>query len=635
MKTLTLFFSLLISVSVCFSQRIEEIPTSGLHLVDGWKWISLDNVNFKEVGYNDKAWISIRPFDDITNLKILQESPIGWLRLRFTISEEIVIQNLAVVYKQIGLSEVYINGILVKTIGEPDSTFQDISGIPLPNYLVNGENVIAIRYIPPKISFWVRNFYKSNSAIKVLICEVENIEEGLESVSLRSVESQFSGYFKAGVFFMLTLLHLPLYFSNRKQKANLYLGLYALVTFLLLFIENQTFLWVRNLSLRNSLSGLCMVLHPLAMLFGFLSITSLVGFRKNGVFWLAIVTCLGSMPLMIRPYDNAVVYGLIIPTILVGILVVVICWKKVREGKQPYAFALFLASLIFVVNYSLYILAISYISHWDSYKIITEFTFSTSILAIPLALSYYLAKDFTIRGKIAEKNLIDFKRVSDENKRILLHKNEELEAALLEGQTTERKRMASDLHDNLGGMLSSLRWGVESIDRNNLDKKEKEVYSYVKETLDNAYNQVRFISHNLLPDELKKEGLKNALSHLIAKLNKSNKIQFSLNFKGVSYSLNSKKELELYSICLELINNVLKHSEAKNVVIGFEDEPNKSVFTFKDDGKGYSETEKEGKGLKSIAERIAALNGVWTKENDGGTIHRFEIPNNLSSIKTT
>lgn len=626
MKTLTLLISLVLLINAAFSQRIEKIPISGIELVQGWKWTPLDSANFKEVSYNDKTWTSIHPSDDITHLKVLNESSVGWLRLSFTISENIAVQSLVIVYKQIGLSDVYINGVLAKSI--IDKSVQDISGIPLSNYLVNGQNVIAIRYTPPKISFWVRNFYKSNPAIKVLICEVENISLGLESVSLRSVESQFSGYFKAGVFFMLTLFHLPLYFSHKKQKANLYLGLYALVTFLLLFIENQSFLWVRNLSIRNMLSGLCMVLHPLAMLFGFLSITNLVGFKKDGIFWLALATCLGSMPLMIRPYDNAVVYGLIIPTIVVGVLVVIICWKKTIEGKQPYAFALFLASLIFVINYSLYILAISYLSHWPSYKIITEFTFSTSILAIPLALSYYLAKDFTIREKIAEKNLSDFIRVSDENKSILLHKNEELEAALLEGQTTERKRMASDLHDNLGSTLSSLRWGLESIDRNNLDKREKEVYLYVQETLDNAYNQVRFISHNLLPDELKKEGLKNALSQLLAKLNKGNQIHFSSHLEGLNNLLNPKVELELYSICLELINNVLKHSQAKNVTISFENEPNKLVFTFKDDGKGYSETETEGKGLKSIGERIVALNGVWTKEKDGGTIHRFEIPNN-------
>ncbi len=146
--------------------------------------------------------------------------------------------------------------------------------------------------------------------------------------------------------------------------------------------------------------------------------------------------------------------------------------------------------------------------------------------------------------------------------RILIRKNEEFRAALLQGQTLERQRIAADLHDNLGSTLSSLRWSLEAIDTTKLTAPEQAVYATLNQQVCQAYDDVRLLSHNLLPDELAKQGLFATLTNLIDKLNRNTSVRFSLVLPNPPKRMDSRIEFELYSICLELLNNTLKHANA-------------------------------------------------------------------------
>ncbi len=211
---------------------------------------------------------------------------------------------------------------------------------------------------------------------------------------------------------------------------------------------------------------------------------------------------------------------------------------------------------------------------------------------------------------------------------MLKRQNIALQAALLEGQTTERKRVAADLHDALGSTLSSLRWSIGTIDKNKLEPKEQEVYQHVQSTIEQAYDQVRLLSHNLLPEELEKQGLWKALEILIKKLNRNTPVTFSLQLTDNPARLNSKTEFELYSICLELINNILKHAQATEATIRVELTKETLLLTVSDNGKGMDNVPQEGKGLRNIATRLASLQGHWTNSDNTpfGTTHLIRIP---------
>jgi signal transduction histidine kinase len=210
----------------------------------------------------------------------------------------------------------------------------------------------------------------------------------------------------------------------------------------------------------------------------------------------------------------------------------------------------------------------------------------------------------------------------------LRQKNREISAASLQGQTTERKRIAADLHDNLGSTMSALRWSLEAINPKQLGKKEQEVYQQLQYAIAQAYDQVRLLSHNFLPEELEKQGLWVALGQLIRKLNKNTPVKFSLQLPENQVRLNEKTEFELYSICLELINNILKHAKATEASIECRIQSGEYRMVISDNGKGISENNSSGKGLRNIAERVRSLGGTWqvTSEEGNGVVNEINVP---------
>lgn len=193
----------------------------------------------------------------------------------------------------------------------------------------------------------------------------------------------------------------------------------------------------------------------------------------------------------------------------------------------------------------------------------------------------------------------------------LVKKNEEIMLALVEGQTIERKRVASELHDNLGATLSAIKWRLETINSENLNEIERKVYDSTLEMMKGAYSEVRLISHNLLPAELEKGGLKIALEKFIADINSSGKLHISHDLQPEAIPTDKKTQFELYGIALELINNVLKHAQAQHAHVTLYTQVSQTIFEVSDDGKGFDyQHNSNGMGSENIQNRVAALNGT-------------------------
>ncbi len=199
----------------------------------------------------------------------------------------------------------------------------------------------------------------------------------------------------------------------------------------------------------------------------------------------------------------------------------------------------------------------------------------------------------------------------------------EIKEAVTKGQTIERKRVASELHDNLGSMISGIRYQMQAIDTDGLVAKEQKIYKRIYELIGEAYNEVRHISHNLIPSALEHEGIYVALDNLINDLNSNGNIKFQL-ITDMNCKFSKEIEIELYSVLLEIINNTLKHSSAKNVKIEFKNQGNGFVVQITNDGLGFdTKAVKNGKGLENIDARIAKINGQITFEtfqNKGNSI---------------
>ena len=214
------------------------------------------------------------------------------------------------------------------------------------------------------------------------------------------------------------------------------------------------------------------------------------------------------------------------------------------------------------------------------------------------------------------------------NNKKLRRKNAAIKEALIQGQTIERKRVAAELHDHLGGTLASLNWYLYGMDKKLLSEEEQKIYQSVHQMVGAAYREVRSLSHNLMPVELEENGLVVALQRLIGKLNENNSIQFRFDVEGLDKRLDKKVEFELYSILLELTNNILKHSKADKAEISLRESVRTIHLTISDNGNGIKPNSSHGVGLRNVKNRVQSLNGKIMISNEAipGTNIGIDIP---------
>jgi two-component system, NarL family, sensor kinase len=213
------------------------------------------------------------------------------------------------------------------------------------------------------------------------------------------------------------------------------------------------------------------------------------------------------------------------------------------------------------------------------------------------------------------------------NNKILKAKNQEIEQALFKGQTIERKRVAAELHDNLSAKISGIRWRLESITPSFETKKQKEIFESSINALAEVYTDVRLISHNLLPQELETKGLVAAIKNLVEELNGLEKTKFEFSFSENIGRFPIKIEYELFSVLLEISNNILKHAKATSAKITLSEEKHNLILKVNDNGIGLiSEITNNGMGLPNLKSRVATLSGKIDFLNDEGLTVTIQVP---------
>jgi signal transduction histidine kinase len=209
-------------------------------------------------------------------------------------------------------------------------------------------------------------------------------------------------------------------------------------------------------------------------------------------------------------------------------------------------------------------------------------------------------------------------KLSSKNKQ-LSTKNREIEEAHYKGQTIERKRIGVELHDNLSAKIGAIRWRLESLEPKFDTKTDADFYATTIDALNETYADVRLIAHNMLPEILEEKGLVIAIQSLVNELNGLNKTKFSFEILGDIKRYPNKIEYELYSILLELTNNILKHAKANAASISIHNGPSQLNLLVKDDGIGFEKNDlKFGMGLSNIKSRLETLNGALAYNSENG-----------------
>ena len=200
--------------------------------------------------------------------------------------------------------------------------------------------------------------------------------------------------------------------------------------------------------------------------------------------------------------------------------------------------------------------------------------------------------------------------------------------ALLDGQELERARLARDLHDGLGGLLSGTKIQLTHLN----DKINEQVKPDLDKSihqLDGAVDELRRVAHNLMPDLLIKYGLEEALKEYAIRMS-NDQLDVDVQFLSYTDSLNKETQLFVYRIIQELVNNAIKHANASQIIIQFVEDSNYTI-TVEDDGKGFDINDlklNQSAGLHNIQSRVEFLKGtlnIHSEENLGTSIE-FQFP---------
>ena len=200
--------------------------------------------------------------------------------------------------------------------------------------------------------------------------------------------------------------------------------------------------------------------------------------------------------------------------------------------------------------------------------------------------------------------------------------------SVLKGQEEERSRLARDLHDGVGGLLSGVKLSMSNMKGNVfLSEENAQSFENVIFQLDQSITELRRVSHNMMPEALIKYGLKEALENYCENINLSGKIKVQLQTYGMEKRMEQSTEIIIYRMIQELLQNVIKHADAKNVLIQLVREEDRFNLTVEDDGKGFDTKEMENKagaGLANIKARAEYLNGnvdIVSKKGEGTSVN--------------
>jgi two-component system, NarL family, sensor kinase len=201
--------------------------------------------------------------------------------------------------------------------------------------------------------------------------------------------------------------------------------------------------------------------------------------------------------------------------------------------------------------------------------------------------------------------------------------------AVLKGEEKERTRLAKDLHDGLGGMLSGIKFTMNNMKGNLIMTEENQLaFERSMDMLDSSIREMRRVAHNLMPEALVKFGLDTAISDFCNDIRRSGALNIQYQSVGMeNVQLEQTTAITIYRIVQELVNNIIKHAAAHSAVVQITKTEDIIAITVEDDGKGFDTAVLKGTkgiGWSNIQNRVEFMKGrldVKTEPDNGTSVH--------------
>jgi signal transduction histidine kinase/Tfp pilus assembly protein PilF len=232
---------------------------------------------------------------------------------------------------------------------------------------------------------------------------------------------------------------------------------------------------------------------------------------------------------------------------------------------------------------------------------------------------------FFMYRNIRSKKIIAEQAIEIKEQKILqLEKDRQIIAthAVLEGEEKERGRLARDLHDGLGGILSGVKLKLTNFKGNYIINQENvEIFDHALDLLDNSIKELRRVAHNMMPEALLKFGLKDALQDFCSSICLDKKLNIAFKFYGEPGRFENALETTVYRIGQELVNNAIKHANATEIFVQLIQESIRVHLTVTDNGCGFDTSminNLKSAGLQNIRARVQSFNGQFDIDSKPG-----------------
>jgi signal transduction histidine kinase len=304
----------------------------------------------------------------------------------------------------------------------------------------------------------------------------------------------------------------------------------------------------------------------------------------------------------------------LIISIVLQIIAVVIALRLTKVTKYKISWILISTGFIFMaIRRFIDLFQFMQVKPFDNLNLLNDWIaviisvlISLGVIIIPEIFNY-IKKEEHIR-KVAEKKVLN---------------------AVIQTEELERKRFASDLHDGLGPLLSTVKMSLSALVKSEKDQANLEIITNAKNVTEEAIKSIKEISSNISPHVLTNFGLASAIKNFTDKIRESKVINIDFHSNMFSVRLESDLEVVIYRSICELVNNSLKHAQADLITINLNIRNDIIDILYDDNGKGCNidrilEGQTKGMGLQNMSSRISSKNGYLkiNSENNEG-FHAF------------
>jgi len=414
--------------------RIDSLPKEGVLLNQGWKWHAGDDPEWRKVDFDDASWPSINPALEIQNaLNQIPRSGICWMRLHFSVNSNLQKTILALLVKQSGAAEIYLNEVKIQAFGILDADPQKVKAFD-PNLKPmlfpinkNEHQVLAIRFaLQPGIKY--TSIFNTKSP--GFSASIKKFNLAFEDYTQDTINTARFFGLSFGVFSLLFMIYFVIFCFYKDQKASLHFSLFFL--FQLCYIIAEVSIDQKQLSLRFYSINLAFIAGMASNLCLLSAIYELFNSKKDWIFWFLFFLVLPAELLNLGYYNWGWHFGTALFGIFIKIKIIHITFQAVHDKKKG-AWLMSIASLVHLSAYILFVWTANFLPNFPA---VSTTLFVLYYASLPLATALFLGFDFAYTNQVLKLKL---KEVYELSKKNLEQEQEKKELLITQNETLERQ----------------------------------------------------------------------------------------------------------------------------------------------------------------------------------------------------